>query len=106
MTEPVRKPADASAYPKYPTIIHALAKAAELRPDAPGLVCEERELTYGQYAQAVAAMAQQFADVGVRDERIAFVVSNGLDACVGLARRHGGARADRAAQSELHRSRT
>jgi long-chain acyl-CoA synthetase len=71
-------------YPEYPTIIHALAKAAELRRDAPGLVCEERELTYGQYAQAVAALARKFAGLGVKGERIAYVVSNGMEACVAL----------------------
>src|SRR5262245_53075364 len=75
---------DMSAYPKYPTIIHALAKAAELRRDATGLVCENRELTYGQYAQAVAALAKDFIDIGVRNERIAFLVTNSLDACVAL----------------------
>src|SRR5262245_28278331 len=76
--------ADTSAYPKFPTIIHALAKAAELAPDATGLVCEERELTYGQYARAVAALAKQLADIGVRDARIAVVASNGLDTGVAL----------------------
>jgi long-chain acyl-CoA synthetase len=84
MMSPARTSAAVSVYPKYPTIIHALAKAAELRPDAPGLVSEQRQLSYGEYAQAVAAMAQMFAEIGVAKERIAFVVSNGLDACVGM----------------------
>ena len=52
-------PSAPPGYPEYPTLIHALAKAAELRPNATGLVCEAREITYAQYAQAVAAMAQQ-----------------------------------------------
>jgi long-chain acyl-CoA synthetase len=71
-------------YPKYPTIIHALARAAELKPAAPGLVCQDRLLSYGQYAQAVAALAHEFAQFDVAGERIAFVMSNGLDACVGM----------------------
>ncbi|MGZ5827569.1 MAG: AMP-binding protein [Xanthobacteraceae bacterium] len=83
MTGTAQKPV-LPTYPKYPTIIHALARAAELRPNAPGLACEQREITYGQYAQAVAAMAQVFAEAGATRERIAFVTSNGLDACVGL----------------------
>ena len=41
-------------YPRYPTIIHALAKAAELNPAAPGLMCQERLLSYREYAHAVA----------------------------------------------------
>jgi long-chain acyl-CoA synthetase len=77
-------PSAPPGYPEYPTIIHALAKAAELRPDAPGLVCEQREITYRQYAQAVAAMARKFAGLGAAQERIAYVVSNGMEACVAL----------------------
>jgi long-chain acyl-CoA synthetase len=84
MTESVPRPRPPDGYPEYPTIIHALAQAAELRPDAPGIACEQREITYRQYAQAVAAMARVFSDIGVAHERIAFIVGNGLDACVGL----------------------
>jgi long-chain acyl-CoA synthetase len=84
MTAAVPDSKAVSAYPKYPTIIHALAKAAQLRPDAPGLASEAREITYGQYAQAVATMAKIFADAGATGERIAFMVGNGLDACVAL----------------------
>jgi long-chain acyl-CoA synthetase len=83
MTEPQR-PAPPPGYPEYPSIIHALAKAAALRPDAPGLVCEQRELTYGEYAQAVAALARRFGAAAVAHQRIAFLVGNSLDACVGL----------------------
>lgn len=84
MKTALRKPAVLPTYPKYPTIIHALAKAAELKPTAPGLACEAREISYGEYAQAVAAMARVFAAAGTAGERIAFIVSNGLEACVAL----------------------
>ena len=84
MAEPLRAPPALPDYPKYPTIIHALARAAELKPAAPGLVCQDRELTYGEYAQAVAALAHEFAAFGVAGERIAFLMTNGLEACVGL----------------------
>ena len=73
------------AYPKYPTILHALARAVDLRPDAPAIVCQDRELTFRTYAQAVAALAERFKAVrAVRGERIAFVINNSLEACVGL----------------------
>src|SRR6516165_6952613 len=84
MTSVAHAPAVLPVYPQYPTIIHALAKAAELRPDAPGVACQERELTYGAYAHAVAALAHEFARLGVAHERISFMMSNGLEACVGL----------------------
>ena len=54
MTSAVHAPAALPVYPKYPTIIHALAKAAELKPDAPGIVCQERELSYSDYGFVVA----------------------------------------------------
>jgi long-chain acyl-CoA synthetase len=71
-------------YPKYPTIIHALVRAAELNANAPGIVCQDRELTYGQYAHAVMVLARRFAQYGVAEERIAFVMTNSLEACIGL----------------------
>jgi long-chain acyl-CoA synthetase len=73
-----------SIYPRYPTIVHALAKAAELNPSAPGLMCQERQLTYGEYAQAVAALALVFADLGADRERIAVLMSNSAEAVVAL----------------------
>lgn len=77
-------PQPPAGYPAYPTIVHALAKAAELNPDAPGLVCQERQLSYGEYAQAVGALARQFGELGGAQQRIAYVMTNGLEACVGL----------------------
>jgi hypothetical protein len=52
LTPPRRDP----RYPDFPTIVHALADAAQRRPNAPGLACLDRELTYGQYAQAAATL--------------------------------------------------
>src|SRR5262245_42534071 len=72
------------AYPHYPTILHALAKAAELNPAAPGLMCQDRLLSYGEYARAVAAMAGIFIDRGVAGGRIAFMMTNSLEEVVGL----------------------
>jgi long-chain acyl-CoA synthetase len=84
MTSAARAPATLPVYPKYPTIIHALAKAAELKPAAPGIACQERGLSYGAYTRVVAALAHEFARLGVATERVAFMMSNGLEACVGL----------------------
>jgi len=71
-------------YPHYPTIVHALAFAAEHRADALGLACLERELTYGQYARAVAALAAVFAEHRVAGERIAYLMRNSLEMAVAL----------------------
>ena len=71
-------------YPDYPTIVHALAAAAELHPDAPGIVCQYRQLSYGEYVHVVGALARQFGELGVSQERIAFVMTNSLEDTVGL----------------------
>ena len=84
MTDVARLPEPAPGYPSYPTILHALAAAAKLRPDAPGIVCQDRELTYGQYAQVVGALARRFGAMGAAGERIAFMSANSLEAAVGL----------------------
>jgi long-chain acyl-CoA synthetase len=71
-------------YPRYPTIIHALAQAAELNPAAPGLMCQERLLSYREYAHAVAALAAVFAEYGVARERVAVMMPNSMEAAVAL----------------------
>lgn len=71
-------------YPEYPTIVHALAFAAEHRADAPGIACVDRELTYGQYGRAVAALAAIFTEHGVVGERVAYLMRNSLEMAVGL----------------------
>jgi long-chain acyl-CoA synthetase len=84
MTEPVPIPHPPSGSPEYPTIIHALAGAAKLRPDAPGLVCQDRQISYSEYARAVGALARQFSELGSTQERIACVMTNSMEACIGL----------------------
>src|SRR5262245_39205788 len=75
---------DAAAYPRYPTILHALARAAELNPAAPAFMCQGRVLNYGEYSRAVAALASIFAERRVAGERIAFLMTNSLEAAVGM----------------------
>ena len=88
-------------YPDFPTIVHALADAAARRGDAPAFACLDREITYAQYARAVAALARRFAEIGVAGERIAYLMAQqsrygGRAVC-----RHGRPRAGGAAQSDL-----
>jgi long-chain acyl-CoA synthetase len=71
-------------YPDYPTIIHALAHAAELGPDRPGIACEAVELTYGQYAAVVGAMARRLQKFGVNDKNIGVMLTNSLEGAVAL----------------------
>ncbi len=90
-------------YPDFPTIVHALAYAAEHRANAPGIACLGRELTYGQYGQAVAALARTFIELSADGERVVYVMRNSLE-MVALCQ-HGLPRAGGAAQSFLYRPR-
>ena len=71
-------------YPDYPTIVHALAFAGTERPEAPGLICGETELTYGQYANAVSALAHRLEARGVAGQCVAYLMRNGADMVVAL----------------------
>ena len=88
MTEPLPRPHPPAGYSEYATIIHALADAAKRKPSAPGLVCQDRQLSYGEYVQVVAALAKQFGEHGtggnLAGERIAFVMTNSMEACIGM----------------------
>ena len=76
--------ADPAIYPDYPTIIHALVKAAELGPERPGIACETRELTYGQYAAVVGAMARRLQAIDVNDKNVAVMLANSIEGVVAL----------------------
>jgi long-chain acyl-CoA synthetase len=80
----VTPPERDASYPDFPTIVHALAYAALHRGQAPALACLDREITYAQYAQAVAALARRFGESGAAGERIAYLMRNGLDMAVAL----------------------
>jgi len=71
-------------YVDFPTIVHALAYAAERRREAPAIACLDRELTYGQYAQAAAALAQRLGAHAIAGERVAYLMRNSLDMAVAI----------------------
>ena len=101
VTPPSRDP----RYPDFPTIVHALAYAAEHRGNAPALACLDRVITYAQYAQAVATLARRFGAAGVAGERIAYLMRNSLDMVVALYAGMAARAQVGAAQSDLYGSR-
>ena len=70
--------------PRYPTVLHTLQAAADVASDRPAIRCADRELTYKQYAQAVAAMAYRLRSLGASGERVAVMMSNELEAVISL----------------------
>ena len=92
-----------TTYPKYPTIIHALSRRRTPSGYARHCVSGSRvDLRAIRPCRDGAGAA--FAQYGVARERIAFMMTNGLEALCRDARGHGGARAGLAAQSGLHRA--
>jgi len=66
----------------FPTVVHMLADAAAVRPDAPALVFGDRQLDYRRYAMAVAAFAAALAACGARGARVATLLPNSIEACI------------------------
>ena len=63
----------------FPTVVHMLAEAAQLAPNAEALVCEGKRLTYTEYVRCVAGFAGDLVARGTRGSRVALVCSNSLD---------------------------
>jgi branched-chain amino acid transport system ATP-binding protein len=66
----------------FPTVVHMLAEAARLRPDAPALTCAGTELTWGEYERCVATLAHRFTALGAGGERLALVIGNSIEVAV------------------------
>ena len=65
--------------PNYPTILHALEDVARRTPDRLALICEDRSLTFSQHKRAISGFAQRLADIGVKGERVAILMTNSLE---------------------------
>ncbi len=71
-------------YPRYPTILHALDRAAREIGDRPGLIVEDRALSYRQYRAAVAGMAHHLQALGAKGKRVAVCMTNSMEGAVAL----------------------
>ena len=72
--------------PNYPTIVHALEFAAGHVPDRTALVCEDRGITFAQYARAAGGLGRRLRELGAQDGRVAILMSNSIEmsvACLG-----------------------
>jgi long-chain acyl-CoA synthetase len=72
------------SYPRYPTILHALDRAAREIGERPGLIVEDRTLSYAQYRAAVAGMARHLEGLGARGRPVAVAMANGMESAVAL----------------------
>ncbi len=72
-----------NALDAWPTVVHMLADAARLSPDALALVCGDDRLTYSQYAACVAGMAAELQLAGIEPgDRVALVMGNSVDIAI------------------------
>ena len=69
--------------PDDPTIVHALAAAAERVPERAALICGERSITYAEYFRAVTGLAHGLREREVAGGRVALVMMNSIEAAVG-----------------------
>lgn len=70
--------------PRYDTVVHALAAAAERAPDRIALICRDRSLSYRQYVRAVGGLARYLAAHGVAGERVSIMMSNSIEMAVAM----------------------
>ncbi|HEY1153120.1 MAG TPA: class I adenylate-forming enzyme family protein, partial [Pseudolabrys sp.] len=80
MTSP--RPHPALTATLYPTVVDMLHAAADAAPDRVALVCDERQLTYRDYRNAVVGLAALIDPAIVAQGRVATVLPNSIAACV------------------------
>jgi len=68
---------------RFPTVPHMLAHAVAVSPEREALVFEGRRLTYRRYADAVAMFAHELQAAGCAGERVATLLPNSIEACIG-----------------------
>ncbi len=66
-----------------PTVVHLLREAAARWPAREALVCGAERMNYAQYLGAVATLAHELVARGARGGRVALVLGNGIDICIG-----------------------
>jgi long-chain acyl-CoA synthetase len=74
--------------PAYPSVVHMLVETARRVPEREALVCGPERATYADYLAMVATFAEDLVALGARGERVALVLGNGLDICVGTFAAH------------------
>jgi long-chain acyl-CoA synthetase len=67
---------------RHETVVHALADAARLRPDAVALVCGDESLDYLSYAACVAGLAHELGPAGATGARVALLMGNSIDLAI------------------------
>jgi long-chain acyl-CoA synthetase len=72
----------------YPTVVHMLRDTAARWPEREALICGDERLSYKAYLAAVATFAHELVKLGARGERVALVLGNGLDVCIGTFAAH------------------
>ena len=72
----------------FDTVVHLLADAAERAGDAAALVCEDRRITYEEFARCVGGFAAELVGLGARDGRVALICGNSIEIAVALFAAH------------------
>jgi long-chain acyl-CoA synthetase len=72
----------------YESVVHMLAAAAANWPEREALVCGEDRLTYGEYFEAVAGLAEALKTRGANGQRVALIMTNSVDICIAMFAAH------------------
>ncbi len=72
----------------YPTVVHMLIDAADKAGEREALVAGEERLNYRHFLNCTTGFSRELSRLGVRDERVALVMSNSIDICIAMFAAH------------------
>ena len=71
-----------------PSVVHMLLEAASRWPEREALICDGVRVSFADYRDCVAALANELLAMGARGRRVALVMGNGIDICIAMFAAH------------------
>ena len=71
-----------------PSVVQMLLNSAARWPDREALICDGERVSFGEYRDGVAALANDLVAMGARGRRVALVMGNGIDICIAMFAAH------------------
>ncbi len=70
--------------PNIETMIDALDFAADLSPDHPAIICDDKQINYREYRHAVSVFAQTLQNLDCREQRIVVLMGNSIEMSIAI----------------------
>ncbi len=70
--------------PRFPTVVHMLARTVQAFPDKEAIAFQGRSLTYREYGRCIASFARELSDAGAKSQRVAVLLPNSSDLAISI----------------------